>query len=679
MVGAIPPDAPATTNSFPVAVTVPKHPQLPSLPAEVRTLIDAYVSGSPIAIVATRARMLEVLPPARDGKQVEVPKECGVGWLGLFRICAVDEKCTNMFAGEPLSVQWSFRVEWVPGGEKHILDPTSGLDFTRPWWSPKPVEPETQPEAEAEPAAQLKQPELAQTEPPAPQAVSKLPPPPWELSARAQGKKPVFAPSASSSSGNSSEASHMVAFDRDADPTPPIYLLARQANPSFNYTETQTRSLAAASELVPEGLLGEFNIFISNEFFPSGWLCRKCGRVNFQVAMRRRRCGGSRCMKDKDAQVVSYAQELEDMRGVFANSPCCVPFNEYARDVLGTTISWNTGMSTLSYYFPVDGATSGSSSTAASSLLPSSNAIASTSQSNPNGPSAYANASASSDGATPVVVVGEGNELERRKTKVWIKHVFTGNIAQLQVMATELLRDVQKNVDLFRDVRDPSSPFFEYCSDLPVDGANGMGDGGVPRCLVKAGEFITKRAVLYAEVPKEKMVVSAVEVLAWLVAGGRKGQDIMRAKHSPMAVMCLGSDVVMCLSPQSKKVVEGGSFTLKKQKSAGAAASTSGAKQMKGKAAMNRQVDGDDVSGLLSVDQGIDEDESMEDATQEDFAGEGNLPSSSRAPAAAKLAEGTVQITMVHGDVLVLSGDDFAYSLKRSGTGILIFGVKAGS
>lgn len=239
--------------------------------------------------------------------------------------------------------------------------------------------------------------------------------------------------------------------------------------------------------------------------------------------------------------MVSYAQELEDMRGVFANSPCCVPFNEYARDVLGTTISWNTGMSTLSYYFPVGGATSGSSSTAASSLLPSSNAIASTSQSNPNGPSAYANASASSDGATPVVVVGEGNELERRKTKVWIKHVFTGNIAQLQVMATELLRDVQKNVDLFRDVRDPSSksfpseslwywadgdlclgPFFEYCSDLPVDGANGMGDGGVPRCLVKAGEFITKRAVLYAEVPKEKMVVSAVEVLAWLVAGGRK-------------------------------------------------------------------------------------------------------------------------------------------------------------
>ncbi|KAJ3546684.1 hypothetical protein NMY22_g1953 [Coprinellus aureogranulatus] len=42
-----------------------------------------------------------------------------------------------------------------------------------------------------------------------------------------------------------------------------------------------------------------------------------------------------------------------------------------------------------------------------------------------------------------------------------------------------------------------------------------------------------------------------------------------------------------------------------------------------------------------------------------------------------KLAESTVQVTMVHGDVLVVSGEDFTYSLKRSGIGFLVYALPA--
>ncbi|KAF8991062.1 hypothetical protein BDQ17DRAFT_314370 [Cyathus striatus] len=53
-------------------------------------------------------------------------------------------------------------------------------------------------------------------------------------------------------------------------------------------------------------------------------------------------------------------------------------------------------------------------------------------------------------------------------------------------------------------------------------------------------------------------------------------------------------------------------------------------------------------------------------------------PTAARAPGRrktkAQAAGETVVFSMVHGDVIVLSGDDFQFSIKRSGTSILLIG-----
>ncbi|KAF5341226.1 hypothetical protein D9611_005925 [Ephemerocybe angulata] len=612
------------------------HAPLPSLPSEIRALIDAYVAGMPVVIVASRSMIAELfMGGARDGESGQKnlqksgfgvpPKECGFGWLGLFRILGLEEKRIPVgstvrkdraMASAVACVQWRFRVEWMPGGEGIFKEDTAiGLDLSRPWWSIPPPPSGSGMACVAATSASAVSRGLRSSS-----ALGS------RLSAVAAGKQPerrgLDSPSVHLGSASES-VSEKIGIETT---TPELYLHARQAHPS--YRSAPGTELYAS--LLPQPLLAEFNSFISNDVFPSGWFCAACGKVNFQVAMRHRKCQSMKCLQDNTRPVTTYAQDLADIRGPHSCSPCCLPFNDCSDSVLGTSTSWNNGMRTLSYYH-------------------------------------------SGRGGKQAPASGPAEAQAEEERKVWIKHVFTCNLAHLQKAASEMIRVLQTEVELRRNVEDASSPFFECAYDLSPSVS-----AAVPDCLVKAGTLLAKRASAYAEIGVETMEVSKLKVLAWMAPGKRMNQDVLRAKSSPVAVLCLGSDVVMCLSPQKGPEARKAPGSSKKGP-AKSSASKKG-KEVEPQLDLSSLIVMDESSALKEETSDGAQATSTELNMQESSSVEAPVASSSQPPAVTpvnKLAEGTVQVTMVHGDVLVLSGEDFTYSLKRSGTGILIFGMKA--
>ncbi|KAF6743756.1 hypothetical protein DFP72DRAFT_1177627 [Ephemerocybe angulata] len=409
------PDAPSHTNPSISACTqsnrseaqpqmnpAQAHAPLLSLPSEIRALIDAKGKA----------------------KFEGPPEECGFGWLGLFRILGLEEKRIVLGSGirkdratasAVACVQWRFRVQWMPGGEGIFKkDAAIGLDLSRPWWSIPP------------PPSGSGVVGMASVAAASASAVSRglrsLSTLGSRLSAVAAGKQPerrgLDSPSVHLGSASES-VSEKIGVETT---TPELYLHPRQAHPSYR----SAPGTELYSSLLPQPLLAEFNSFISNDVFPSGWFCSACGKVNFQVAMRHRKCTSLKCLQDTQP-ATTYAQDLADIRGPHSCSPCCLPFNDCSDSVLGTSTSWNNGMRTLSYYYP------------------------------PSGP-----AEAQPEEPSPESCI----------RKVWVKHVFTCNLAHLQKAASEMIHVLQTEVELRRNVEDASSPFFKCAYDLSTSGGD---------------------------------------------------------------------------------------------------------------------------------------------------------------------------------------------------------------
>ena len=143
-----------------------------------------------------------------------------------------------------------------------------------------------------------------------------------------------------------------------------------------------------------------------------------------------------------------------------------------------------------------------------------------------------------------------------------------------------------------------------------------------------------------------------------------QNQDILCAKKHPIAILCLGCDVTVTLT--TKKVTATTVVSKVSTKKAGRKASKKGKEPQL------------DMSTLISFedDEKQEQEKEKEGGEEEvgaeadgDSGGDNHAPlastsSSSQFPSlalatASKLPEGTVQLTMVHGDVLVLSGEDY--------------------
>ncbi|KAK0475441.1 hypothetical protein IW261DRAFT_479472 [Armillaria novae-zelandiae] len=207
-----------------------------------------------------------------------------------------------------------------------------------------------------------------------------------------------------------------------------------------------------------------------------------------------------------------------------------------------------------------------------------------------------------------------------------VKHIFTGNYPPLQEDASRLWVGLQgKGVELFRD-RD--GPYYT-CAFV-----GNMEDW--PESVKEASEVVGDSAVGYGEFPSG-MDIRRVEVLAWFIKGSAKFKahetgavsQVLRAKQSLVGILSLGCEVEILLHK------------------CGAVAELPS------------------MEGLLTF--------MAEDGTEQATVDDEPSVTKSSSPRKRKVADADdLSIHMVHGDVLILSGDDFEYNIKRSGCGMLV-------
>lgn len=207
-----------------------------------------------------------------------------------------------------------------------------------------------------------------------------------------------------------------------------------------------------------------------------------------------------------------------------------------------------------------------------------------------------------------------------------VKHIFAGNYPPLQEDASKLWVGLQgKGVELIRDRDGPyyTCAFVGNREDWPES-------------VKEAIEVVNDSAVGYGEFPSG-MVIQRVEVLAWFIKGSAKFKahetgavsQVLRAKQSLVGILSLGCEVEIFLH-KCRAVAELPS-----------------------------------MEGTLTF--------KAEDGTEQVTVDAGPSIAKPSAPRKRKVADAAdLSIHMVHGDVLVLSGDDFEYNIKRSGSGMLV-------
>ncbi|KAF8655945.1 hypothetical protein AX16_002852 [Volvariella volvacea WC 439] len=447
-------DAPAlSTSKLPLQQQDLDPDVLPSsLPSEVQVLVDSYVHATPIIIISSRQALLQ-------NWDLAVPSEFAYFHLGYFKVTRVWEERVHVDADEQRTkaepepgpdqdhtleeivhgrVKWRFRCRWMRGGEYPTeVYPQHHLE--RPWW----IDPT---------------------------------PPPHQ--AGTDDESTLLYRLCASKSRN-----HLF---RNATADVWDFMLPTQVLPP-------TQSSAYMGELV--GLGG--TCVVSDEAFPRGWWCERCGRLNQQYMMRHRECLSLVC---RDQMVwKGYALPLEMMRESKDTHAINVPYSTIPKKVVGVeVVRWSDHMQTLSY--DLDGARG------------------------ENG-----------DGGS-----GEG------QGRV-VKHIFTGNLRELQVEATQFLTSIQEDVKLRRPIGDTVRPGSAHAT--PADDELFWSERNFPECLNEMRDLMKFYAEAYVE--KKDFEISRLFIIGAVGSGSRKGIGTLDARRHPVVVMCLGNEAAVSLVPKS--------------------------------------------------------------------------------------------------------------------------------
>ena len=141
-------------------------------------------------------------------------------------------------------VRWRFHLQWSPGGEEPLW-PNMQEELKHPWWHPpRPVPP---------PAG------ISEHKLPKASKLPQLPPPEPE----------------------------------DDFPTTSRYRTARVQHHEYQFRHHPIQEVYYY--IVPAHLMTPFSSQMSDASFPCGWVCTKCGRMNFQKAIRHRKCASQVC------------------------------------------------------------------------------------------------------------------------------------------------------------------------------------------------------------------------------------------------------------------------------------------------------------------------------------------------------------------------------------------------
>ncbi|CDO70117.1 hypothetical protein BN946_scf184783.g1 [Trametes cinnabarina] len=254
-----------------------------------------------------------------------------------------------------------------------------------------------------------------------------------------------------------------------------------------------------------------------------------------------------------------------------------------------------------------------------------------------------------------------------------VYHMFTRNRAEAQVEPTKLFRELQADVQI---VLEPAAVkgkalggvgphYFAQFSNTSGETNTPQDDTWpaiAPLSVCRARELMLYRGQLLRTVTAMQLVIDCLTICAWRTAGNKKG-CIFSAEASPIVMMCLGADVEIAFWRQ--KTSAGAPFPETR-----AQLPTSGA--------LYRTAAGTVESVVGIPVDALDEDDETTDylSVFEDGSLPPPPPPQPVAPRPPQvLKEEVLMVTLVHGDVLVVHGSTFEYSMKRTGMSIVLVGA----
>lgn len=367
--------------------------------------------------------------------------------------------------------------------------------------------------------------------------------------------------------------------------------------------------------------------FKPSEYFPRGWYCRDCGMLNAQRCFRHQICQSSRCKRGlergkvttNDNALICHTDPLQALRGPHHCLPIRDPL-DYAPSSVGKIDTfWDDMMRNLTYQ------------------------------------------------------VNSG---------VRVQHVFTGNQEILQQDATKLLLDVQKDVILSRS--DLHSPYFTWSTKLNhqhICSGDPVGQPEIPRLVFDIQDILLHYMQAYGEVNSTN--INHIMIQAWATPGSRRGA-VFNAKSHVVTIICLGAEVVMNLVPKrgfAEIPIESAEDRMEIDGERILSASQlvdNGCSEPLASAAVIvpddcRQTGGD----LNAADQPDPASLAVGEASgPSSNVGDGKAAGKGKGAGGKKSKQAPLElsITLVHGDAIILEGDDFEYQIKRSGTTILLIG-----
>ncbi|KIP07421.1 hypothetical protein PHLGIDRAFT_420395 [Phlebiopsis gigantea 11061_1 CR5-6] len=240
---------------------------------------------------------------------------------------------------------------------------------------------------------------------------------------------------------------------------------------------------------------------------------------------------------------------------------------------------------------------------------------------------------------------------------VEIKHVFTCNRPALQTGADHLFREIQRRVPMAwqgAKTKLAAGPYYTYLAgpgnETPP---NVVAWANTPRCLQDARKMIE----LYARdrVGDLNFRAETLTVLGWTSPGTRKSPTPLPAKKLPVAILCLGADVELCVAPVSGFAKSPPPPPVIKRSASVAL--------RQAQHTVDKAVEDDPFDSPLSGASSDEEALSVRHPSKDP----GAVPRSK----AKKPAE-SMLITLVHGDMVIFYGDDFEYTLHRTGMSIVL-------
>ncbi|KAG2046897.1 hypothetical protein BDR06DRAFT_144182 [Suillus hirtellus] len=389
---------------------------------------------------------------------------------------------------------------------------------------------------------------------------------------------------------------------------------------------------------LPLDLLASFR---PSECFPRGWYCRDCGMLNAQRYFRHQICQSSTCKRklergkattNADA-LICHIDPLQALRGPHHRLPIRDPLDCAPSSVGKIDSSWDDTMRNLTYQ------------------------------------------------------VNSG---------VRVQHVFTGNQEILQQDATKLLLAIQKDVILSRsDLHSMysyflafktckflvSGPYFTWSTNLDHGNTCSGDPAGQPeisRLVFDIQDILLHYMQAYGEVDDAN--INHIMIQAWATPGSKRGA-VFHAKSHVVIIICLGAEVVMNLVPKrgfTEIPIESAEDCMEIDRERILSASQladDGCSETLASAAIIvpddcRQTGGDpDVTNQpgpvsLALGEASGPSGNVGDAKA---AGKGKSTTGGKKSKPAPLE---LSMTLVHGDAIILEGDDFEYQIKRSGTTI---------